>query len=326
MPDWVLSVDELTTMLKRFDVPGMAVVGIKNCAPTKPMNIGLATLNPPEPIVDNSVFEAASLSKPVFAYLVMQLVEEGVIDLDRPIADELDYARITDKQRYGQITPKMVLSHQTGLPNWAGNAGDPDRDTPIAFTNDPGTHYAYSGEAFELLRHYVESKTGKPLNQIFREHLGALMPQSTYVSPLPTGISLTRGYKSAQNTQESRGFTNLRERANAAASLVTTPRDYSRFLGWVCERKGLSEESYSAIFSPITPVPAQASSEKDPIYYGLGWGVTTQGSEVVIFHDGNNDEYRSIFALFPESDEGIVVFTNGSNGGALIDTMIEQMQ
>ncbi len=323
-PDWAPSRDDLAALLDAFDVPGLSMVTLKDCTPSAPVNVGAATLDPQTPVGDDTVFETASLSKPVFAYLVLALAEEGVIDLDRPIVRDFSYDRIADLDRYRQITPRMVLSHRTGLPNWVGDTSDPDRRDRISFIAEPGETFSYSGEAFELLRKFIEAQTGEALNDLFRAQFASLMPQSTFALPLPAGVALTRGYRSSRDPASGRDLDNLTASANAAGSLVATARDYAAFLGHICARKGLSPETYAAMFEPVTPTPPGVFPA--PAAYGLGWAIMTIGPETIILHGGDNDEFRSLAAIFPQADEAMVVLTNGRNGGDLIDAMIEQMQ
>ena len=305
----------LEEMLAAFDVPGIALAGVEGCEPAGGVEAGTADLGAGRPVAADTLFEAASLSKPVFAYLVMQLVDEGVVELDRPLAETLDAPRIADRAGYARITPRLVLSHRTGLPNWA-----PDRHGPLAFDAPPGTAYSYSGEAFELLRAHVEERTGRPLGALFRERLGAAMPRSAFGPPLPEGAAPARGYRSAADPTSGRGLTV----GGAAGGLVTTARDYAAFLGIVCRGEGLSPGAHAAMLEPQSPVPPEESLA--PTSWALGWGVMTLDGEVVVFHDGNNEEYRSLAVHFPASREGYVFLTNGSRGGALIEALVRAMQ
>jgi CubicO group peptidase (beta-lactamase class C family) len=255
----------------------------------------------------------------------MQLVDEGVIDLDEPMAASFPYPRIPDKQAYGRITPRMVLSHRTGLPNWVGDTDDLDRTDPIAFDAPPGTVYSYSGEAFELLRAYVEKVTGKSLDELFKERLGESMRRSTFALPLPEGVEPSRGYRSARDPDSGRGMTTLRERGGAAGGLVTTAGDYARFVGLICRGEGLSPATHRAMLEPQSPVPADGRAP-GLTSWALGWGVMSLGPETIVYHDGNNGEYRSLVGFLPESGEGYVFLANGSNGGDLILALIEQLQ
>ena len=168
-PRWLPTDGDLEALSAAFDVPGLALVGLANCTVTPAITVGAAPLDPATPVTGTTLFEAASLSKPVFAYLVMQLVDEGALDLDRPLAHDFAYPRIEEHENYARITPRMILAHRTGLPNWVGDTDDPDRTDRIAFVAPPGTRFSYSGEAYELLRRYVEFITDRTLDELFRE-------------------------------------------------------------------------------------------------------------------------------------------------------------
>ena len=221
-PRWLPTAGDLQALLAAFDVPGLALVGLANCTVTPAITVGSATLDPATPVTGTTLFEAASLSKPVFAYLVMQLVDEGALDLDRPLAHDFAYPRIEEHENYARITPRMILAHRTGLPNWVGDTDDPDRTDRIAFVAPPGTRFSYSGEAYELLRRYVEFITDRTLDELFRERLGHIMPASTFELPPPTGAAPSRGYASSREPHSGRSLSDL---GGAAGGLLTTADD-----------------------------------------------------------------------------------------------------
>ena len=123
----------------------------------------------------STCFYAASLSKAVFAYLIMELVEKGVISLDTPIVRYLpkplpdydNYKDLAGDDRWKQITPAMCLSHTTGFPNWRQFNPNDNKKLEIFFT--PGSRYAYSGEGINLLQMVVETITGRSLEDLAKE-------------------------------------------------------------------------------------------------------------------------------------------------------------
>jgi CubicO group peptidase (beta-lactamase class C family) len=313
---------ELDKMLAAFDVPGIAMSTLKHCEPEGPPIVGgKASLQPSVAVTPDTVFEAASLSKPVFAWLVMQLVDEQVIELDRPMAQTFAYARITDKAAYAQLTPRMVLTHRTGLPNWVD--GDTDfhlRVAPIPFKHAPGTADSYSGEAFQLLQAFVEHKTGRTLQALFQSRLGQVMPNSTFARPLRSGSVASRGYRSAADPGSGRDMTNLPDYAMSASSLVTTAQDYARFLSLVCKREGLSRAAYDDMLRRQTPVPPGESPLRTS--RGLGWAISDLDGRTLVSHNGSNGEYRAFAGFVQESRDGIVILTNGVKGRELIDALL----
>ena len=115
------------------------------------------------PLDAGTIFEAASLSKPVFAYLVLRLADRGEFDLDRPLSEMLEYPRLAHDERYKRITGRIVLSHGTGLPNWGGEK--------LTLQFDPGTAYGYSGEGFVFLQKAIERVTGRSLEELARREV-----------------------------------------------------------------------------------------------------------------------------------------------------------
>ena len=115
------------------------------------------------PLDTATIFEAASLSKPVFAYLVLRLADRGEFDLDRPLLEMLEYPRVAHDERSKRITARMVLSHGTGLPNWGGER--------LTLQFDPGTAYGYSGEGFVFLQKAIERVTGRSLEALARREV-----------------------------------------------------------------------------------------------------------------------------------------------------------
>ena len=108
----------IPALMDSGDVTGMSVAITADTGIVWARGFGVRSQETRELVEANTVFEAASLSKPVFAYAVLQLVDQGVLDLDTPIADYYEYESITRDERYRLITPRMVLTHSPGFPNW----------------------------------------------------------------------------------------------------------------------------------------------------------------------------------------------------------------
>ena len=318
----------LAGLLGAFDVPGLAMATLEGCEPGGVVTVGTADLGTGAPVTERTAFEAASLSKPVFAWLVMGLVEEGVIDLDRPIAETFAYPRIADAKGYARITPRMVLTHRTGLPNWVDEATPfHDRTVPIPFETPPGEAFSYSGEAFQLLQAFVEHETGRSLQALFEERLGAVMPHSTFGRPLPDGALPSRGYGRASDPASGRGMENLTERAMAASSLVTTAGDYAAFLARVCRGEGLGAETLAEMLRPQSDAPDEVSVVEPggvplPTSWALGWMVVELGGETMVGHGGRNEEYNAFGGFVLEAGDGVVILTNGERGEALIQAVL----
>ena len=143
----------------------MSVAVIKDSKVVYHRGLGVRNTLTQDPVTDDTVFEAASMTKPVCAYIVLRLVDRGVLMLDTPLYTYLPYEDIAYDDRYKLITARMILTHRSGFPNWRNGKLD------IKFT--PGTEFSYSGEGFVYLGKVIEKLTGKKLVQLCQEEVGS---------------------------------------------------------------------------------------------------------------------------------------------------------
>lgn len=326
------SVNEITSRLERnipalmkeADVPGLSVALIRNGEVAWQHAFGVKDSNTKEPVTDNTVFEAASLSKPVFAYAVLKLVDAGKFDLDKPLNQYLpgDYD-VGPDPRLGQITARRVLSHTTGFPNWRG------RDKlKIFFT--PGEKFSYSGEGFVYLSKVIEHITGEKLNDFLQrmifDPLG--MTSSSYVwrndyDSLKTSRHDSIGLPTPQNKPTV---------ASAAASLHTTARDYGRFIAAILNGTGLKKETLKQMLTAQIKVdeggtnttgrPADKLSLN--VAWGLGVGLQTTADGLSFWHWGDNGDGKAYFVAFEKRKTGVVVFANSANGLSFMPELVDE--
>lgn len=157
----------IATLMEKHGVPGLALAVIEDGAVAWRGNYGVANVETGQPVRDDTLFQAASLSKPVFAYMVMQLVETGLLGLDARLSDYIRPAGVADEPLLNAITVKHVLQHTTGLPNWR----EVVEGAPLTCSFEPGTGYSYSGEAFHWLQQVVETILGKGFGDIAQDIL-----------------------------------------------------------------------------------------------------------------------------------------------------------
>lgn len=310
---------QILELIEMHGVPGMSFAALESCKVTASGVAGYANLEDQALVDQATVFEAASLSKPVFAWLVMSLVDEGLIELDETFESAgFEYERIADKGRYAQLTPRLVLSHRTGLPNWVGAPRDPGRSDIVNFESDPGTVHSYSGEAYLLLQAFVEERTQKSLQSIFENRLGPAMPNSSFKRPLPRGVRASRGYLEGQTEGDDVAPF---ERENAAYSLVTTSTDFARFMSLVCGQRMLTAKSYAE----MTRVQTDDLPQDEPTKrWRLGWEALTIKEREAVFHTGDNGNYMAMALYFPDDGEGYVVMTNSETGLAFINEFLRE--
>ena len=125
-------------VIDSLDIPGLSVAVINDAKIVYRGDFGLTSLATQDTVTDQTIFEAASLSKPLFAYFAMKQVEKGLLDLDKPLYEYLPYPDIEYDERYKLINARMILSHSSGFPN--------RRQDSLKIAITPGSNYSYSGE------------------------------------------------------------------------------------------------------------------------------------------------------------------------------------
>jgi CubicO group peptidase (beta-lactamase class C family) len=315
---------DLPALMTAADVPGLSLALLRDGNVAWVRAFGVKDSKSKDPVTNETVFEAASLSKPVFAYAVLKLVDAGQLDLDRPLNQYLpgDYD-VGPDPRLSQVTARRVLSHTTGFPNWRG--GDPK--LKIFFT--PGEKFSYSGEGFVYLSKVVEHITGEKLNDFMKRMVfdPVGMTSSSYVwqeryDLLKTSRHNALGEPSAQ----------IKATSNAAASLHTTARDYARFLAAVMNGTGLKPETVKNMLTPqvrvdeggsdTTARPADKLSSM--IAWGLGMGLQTTADGVSFWHWGDNGDAKAYFVVHPRQKVGLVMFANSSNGLSFLPELVDE--
>ena len=130
-------------------VPGVSVAIIKDAKIAWRKGFGVRNQHTAVPVDYDTVFEAQSMSKPVFAYRVMKLREQGVLDLDTPLTKYTQDIFLKGDPRLELITARRVLSHTTGFPNWRA------KEDPLSIKFTPGTQWSYSGEGYYYLQSVI---------------------------------------------------------------------------------------------------------------------------------------------------------------------------
>lgn len=294
--------------MERTNVPGLSLSLLAGGRVEPARMFGVKNRTAPDPVGETTVFEACSLSKPVLAYAALILVGDGRLDLDKPLLSQASEDALAknffrgkiEDDRIRLITPRMVLSHRSGFPNW--------RRVKLALIADPGATFGYSGEGFVLLQKVIEQITGRPLNDFIKERvftpLG--MTSSSYVwipeyeaqSAAPHSLFGTPGRKAKPTV------------ANGAASLHTTSGDYARFLAALLQGVGLKEDLHRQMLSEQTVL-------SPGIGWGLGLGLEKTGGREYLWHWGDNGDFKCFFLADVKAKSGFVYFANGSSGLSL---------
>lgn len=283
-------------------------------------------------------FSAASFSKPVFAYLVMQLVDKGIIDLDKPLFTYLpkplpeyeNYKDLSGDDRWKLITARHCLDHTTGFPNWRQLNPHNNQKLEIFFT--PGERYAYSGEGITLLQFVLEIITNTKLEDLAKDNVfnPFNMTRTSYVwQP-----SFVNNFADGHNTSEEILPKIRMTAANAAGSMETTIADYTRFVAAVLRGERLTIKSKQEMLSPQIGIYTKRQfpslkndttsiNKKINLSYGLGWGLFKSPYGFAFFKEGHNDGWEHYNINFPDKKMSVVIMTNSSNGESIFKELVE---
>jgi CubicO group peptidase (beta-lactamase class C family) len=284
-----------------------------------------------------TVFAGCSLSKPVFAYLVMQLVEEGRLDLDHPLVEYFEkpveehprWSDLTGDDRLREITARRVLTHTTGWPNLRAMM----EGGRLGFIYRPGERFSYSGEGFSFLQLVVEEITGKTLDVLARERIFAplMMPRTSYVWDEVFEANRADGHTEAQRRIR---ITRSAE-PGAGGSLVTTASDFARFVVAILNARGLKQSSIDQMLAAQVPVvskrmfgPLAPENTEDNqsirLSWGLGWGRFDSEFGPAFFHTGHAPGWENYTVTYLDKRIGIVLLSNSSNFESIAQRLVSR--
>jgi len=329
-------ISDLETMVPQLmregSVPGVSIVIVRNARVFWRRGFGVKDIATNEPVDDDTAFEAASMSKPVFAYAVMKLCERGVMDLDTPLTKYTTRRFLEGDPRLDLITARHVLSHTSGFQNYR------NKTEPLSIHFTPGEKWMYSGEGYSYLQSVVtELVGGRPNpNSCGRFERGlevcAMEPSiDAYMQTnllVPFGMS-SSGYFWNDRIERHMAHGHLPNgkrqemgrkpsgasvaRYGMAGGLCTTATDYAKFLIELIDPKPadafrLTEKSRAEMLRP--QIRSTAWSD-----WALGWEVEHTETGDVIRHGGGNPGYACISAASLAHRTGYVIMTNAEDIG-----------
>jgi CubicO group peptidase (beta-lactamase class C family) len=319
----------LMQQMDSLSIPGLSIVIINKGKIVYHRALGVGNLETKTKVDEQSIFEGASMSKPVFAYLVMKMVDKGLINLDTPLYKYMPYPDISKDERYKLITARIVLTHRTGFPNWRyfdmadSNMHIKYGDLYLKFT--PGTQYYYSGEGFLYLAKVIAHLTNRTLQNLeplFKQEVAIpLKMEHAYF----TGNEYITKHKVSGYVNGKVHFYNGTKWPisfpewdsswfNPAASLHTDAISYAHFLiGWM-KGKGLSIKSLHEMLEPQFILPKV--TEEGDYAWGLGVEINNTPYGSMYEHGGNNGNFQSQFVWYKSQKDGYVFLTNCDKGKA----------
>lgn len=322
---------KVDALMTGAQVPGLAVALIRDGRPVFKRAYGFADREHGELLKTDTVMAAAALTETAFAYLVLQLADEGQIDLDLPLRRQLrlplhlyaDYGDLTDELRWLDITPRMLLSHTSGLSHW--RAMNPAGK--LRLDGRPGQRYVLSGEGIQLLQLIVEERTREPLAGLMQKRVfdrfGMVNTSMTWRADFATHAAKAYGVDGIARSHVQHS------QAQAALSMDTTLDDYAAFFAGVLRGEGLSAKAQQQMLSaPIAITsPQQMSSHGAAdtavnkgiaLAAGLGWVVYHSPRGVTFFAQGKAQGTSNLALGFADSRDGLLLLSNSRKADALM--------
>lgn len=309
----------ITKYSSYYNIPAVSLAIIKNNQIIYSNDYGLSNPINNAPIKENSVFQIASMTKSVFAYIVLRLAEKGLIDLDKPLCKYLPFKQIEHNEGYEKITARIILSHQSGLPNWAwGGTGGWKNGEKLDLSFIPGTAYQYSGEGYEYLGRVVEHITSKSLETHLEEEIKQpLGIEKIYFKP-NLAVEQIKGHYGNHTT--------LWDNYNTAGPAHSIRSDANTFAQFVCElgkQENLSKESFTQLLTPthISSTNEEMDNSTSNQRSGLGFMIEDTEFGKAVMHGGDNGDFYGEYKYFTEAKLGYVVFTNSNRGHKLVQAV-----
>lgn len=326
----------LNQLLDSAEVAGLQVLILNNKKPVWAKSFGFKDVERQMPLNDSTVMYAASLTKAVFGYLFMRLVDKGILDLDKPIRDYLklpisEYPKWKqlgeDTVSFDKITPRMILSHSSGMPVLRAVYGD-----QLRLIAKPGEKFYYSNEGMNLLGFVLEEYTGKSLKVWTTEEVfGPLQMKRTSMVWEP---EFEKNFSYAYYQDGKKYGSERRESTRAAGSMTTTATDYAKFVANLMERKGLSKKGYDQLLSPqilvkskrgFGPLKDTLTTDNDRIQlaWGMGIGLFKSADGPAFFHTGRGEANVNYMVAYPSKGIAVVLLSNSENYEKIYGAVLE---
>ena len=345
------SEEDFERLLRLASVPSMSYAIVEGDRITT-RSLGLRRAGETDRVTPDTVYAAASLSKAVFAYVFLGLVNEGMLSLDKPVREYLPLPNPDDARASG-ITARQLLSHSGGWRNWRNNASQ-------ALTADfePGSRWSYSGEGFFFLQRVAEKLTGKSIALLARERvfepLG--MKRSSFVGLAELEPFQATGHSGRGDVMQAFGRPTLLElrrmigargtsleaakvedseqaiktaeptlpvlpnflSPNAAGSMLTTASDFGAFMRHLVTAKRSGGKPAAIVDLMLTP----QVRGNEAVQWGLGLGLEDIGARRLLFQWGDNPGFKNFFYADPQPMKAMAVFTNGDRGARVYERVI----
>jgi len=310
---------EVPRLMEEWHIPGLSIAVLADGEVIWQRGLGLRSNLSNDRVADRTVFLAASTTKPIFAYAVLRLYDEGLLDLDTPLVEYAPREYIEEKflghpmdapgfrqDWFAAITARMALSHSSGLQHFG-------LKNPVEIRYEPGTRFYYSSNGIEYLRHVVEYLKDSTIDQIVRDYV--LVPLTMEDSSLVWNDEYEANSAAGHDAYgETTGSIDRFLQPTAQASFYTNARDYSRFLVALLSGVGLRKETHDEMIRPQVEV-------NPGVFWGLGVGIEMTPSGKGVWHWGDAGNFTAYFYGNVGNKSGFVFFANSHYGLAMLQPL-----
>ncbi len=322
--------NELHKRMAYYRVPGFSIALIDQDALAWAKGYGVLEAGGEEMVTNESIFQAASISKPVSAMVALNLVEGGLLDLDTDVNEMLHTWKVPENKhtQVNKVTLRGLLSHTSGLSikGYPGypvgsqlptlrqilNGESPANSKPARVRQPPGAGYRYSGGGYVLVQQLIEDVTGRELaglaQDLIFDRLG--MVNSTFISQLPKAYIPQAAAAHRRSGELVPGKWHIYPE-QAAASLWSTPSDLARLIVEVF--KSYKNESNLVLSADMT----RQMLTPHVSWVGLGFPIIKMDAGIKFVHPGHNEGFHSLLVGCPDTGQGLVWMANGENGKRL---------
>lgn len=317
---------EVVRLMIKEDVKGLALAVIEGNHITHIKTYGYRNVEKQLPLELDTIMYGASLTKAAFAYMVLQLVDEGKIELDRSITDYLpkplpDYERwesLKGQEQWRQLTPRILLNHASGL----ANLRYLEPDQKLKFHFKPGTNYAYSGEGFWILQTVLEQGLGLDVRAEMQKRIfdrfgmtrSDMQWRDDFAANMADGYAMDGSFEPHDR----------RDNVSASGSMDTTIMDQAKLWQAMLAGKGLSKKMRAEWIKPTVPIRSVRKfptidyfNTHDPrgeaIKLSAALGVETwQGPNGQVFEKGGHNDWTGNVVICQEQQKRCLVMLSNS--------------
>jgi len=295
----------LSGQMDSLKIPGLSIAIINSGSIDYSRNMGVKNVVSREPAGPGTVFEACSLSKPIFAYFTLLMAARQVLNIDTPLYryymdSEVDFS----DQAFTALTARIILNHASGWPNWRDNKAQ-----LLKFNFLPGTRSGYSGEGYQHLKRVLNYRLGTDdyhLNGYFQEAVVEPLHIRSMNYTWLEGMGMNKAFGHIKGRPTDNGPQGDPRQFDAASSLHSYAEGYARFIVKLMDTS-------DAVANQLLQLQDQLPAEGDGLPRSLGFPYKLLGDKIRYYHSGDNGDAKAYCHFYKTQGLGLVMFCNSDN-------------